>query len=97
MLALVQTLAWAGVTAYGIWRFAKVLELFAPAPVTVSPDGDDDIVVPDDLLAFAATLQDPWAIEDTIKVMRERYVDLRDWNRVRSAMGIGALPNQNNP
>jgi hypothetical protein len=43
-------------------------------------------------LAFAGTLNEPWAIEDTVKVIKERYVDLRDWNRVRAAMGIGALP-----
>jgi hypothetical protein len=98
MLDFLGTVVWAGVVVYGIWRFAPVLEKFVPAaPVVASDLTRDDIVVPDDLLAFAASLQDPWAIEDTIKVMRERYVDLRDWNRVRSAMGIGALPNQNNP
>jgi hypothetical protein len=95
MLDLLGTLVWAGVAFYGIWRLAPVLEKFAPlAPVVASDLARDDVEVPEDLLAFAGQLQDPWAIDDTVKVIRERYLDLRDWNRVRSAMGIGSLPEQ---
>lgn len=94
MLAFLGTLVWAGVTVYGLWRFALVVERFAPAPTGAPVRSSDEVEVPDDLLAFAGQLQDPWAIEDTIKVMRERYTDLKDWNRVRSAMGIGNLPEQ---
>jgi hypothetical protein len=95
MLTFLGTLVWAGVAVYGIWRLAPVLEKFAPVtPVVASDLTRDDIDVPEDLLAFAGQLQDPWAIEDTIKVIRERYLDLRDWNRVRSAVGIGNMPEQ---
>lgn len=87
-------MVWATVVWYGLWRFAQVLERFAPVHPNVPEPSPDDVEVPDDLLAFASQLQDPWAIEDTIKVMRERYADLKDWNRVRSAMGIGNLPEQ---
>lgn len=94
MLTFLGTLVWAGVVVYGIWRLAPVLERFAPVQPGASEPSPDEVDVPDDLLAFAGQLQDPWAIEDTIKVMRERYADLKDWNRVRSAMGIGNLPEQ---
>lgn len=91
MLDFLGTLVWAGVACYGIWRFAPVLERFASVHAD-APDDIEDVTIPDDLLAFASALKDEWAVEDTVKAIKERYLDLRDWNRVRSAMGIGIIP-----
>jgi hypothetical protein len=52
-------------------------------------DAFANFTVPDDLMALALQHPEPWAQEDVLKVVRERYEMLRDWNLVRSAMGIG--------
>ena len=58
------------------------------------PDGPSNAIpeavdVPEDLLALAMQENEVWAQEELLRVMRERYETYRDWNRVRSAMGLG--------
>jgi hypothetical protein len=76
---------WAIVAAYAVWRFAAVVECFAPHADA------DEVEVPEDLVALAMTHTEGWAQEDTLKAMRERYDQLRDWNRVRAAFGVGRI------
>jgi len=45
--------------------------------------------VPEDLMALAMQENEMWAQEELMRVIRERYEMYRDWNRVRSAMGLG--------
>ncbi len=91
LLELFSSVVWALAACVCVFRFSDAIETFSPSGV--DPEEDPlEAEIPQDLLAFATSLKDEWAIEDTIKVMRERYADLRDWNRVRAAMGIGSLP-----
>ena len=82
-------LLWAAVAVYAVWRFAAVVECFAPHAGTETDA--DEVEVPEDLVALAMTHTEGWAQEDTIKAMRERYDQLRDWNRVRAAFGVGRI------
>jgi hypothetical protein len=84
-------LVWAGVVVYGIWRFAQVLDRFAPVRST-TPDGDAVVEVPADLVGMAMRERELWAQEEMVRAMRERYNDLRDWNLVRSAFGAAPTP-----
>ena len=45
--------------------------------------------LPDDLVAWAMQETEKWAQDSALKVARERYDALKDWNRVRAAVGIG--------
>lgn len=78
---------WAAVVTYGVTKVAETAALFAPKPeqsaVEVLPD------VPEDLIALAMAEQETWAQEETLRAMREKYEMFRDWNRVRSAFGVG--------
>jgi hypothetical protein len=47
--------------------------------------------IPEDLVALAMQENEAWAQEELLRVMRERYEELRDWNKVRSAVGIGRI------
>lgn len=50
------------------------------------------VVIPDDLEALAMRESEPWAQDDLRDVIKERYRNLNDWQKVRRAMGIGELP-----
>lgn len=92
MLALLGTLVWAGVAVYGIWRMARVLDRFVPAQTAVSAaaKSEDVAMVPADLVAVAMMESEPWAQDDMMRVIRERYNTFGDWNRVRAAIGVAS-------
>lgn len=90
LIDLLQVLLWPGVGAYAVWRWAAVAERWAPARADLTPD-PKDAPVPDDLVALAMTHSEPWAQEDTLKAMRERYAELQDWQKVRFAFGVGRV------
>lgn len=84
-------LLWAAVAVYAIHRLSAVLDRFAP--VRSSPE---DLVpqlveVPEDLVAVAMQEREGWAQEEVLRAARERYEELKDWNKVRSAFGIGRI------
>ncbi len=84
-------LLWAAVTIYALHRLSAVLERFAPvrsAPEDLVPPL---VEVPDDLVAVAMQERESWAQEEVMRAVRERYEELRDWNKVRSAFGIGRI------
>lgn len=84
---------WAGVVTFGIWRFAQVLEKFAPvSKIEDSPVIPPMVEVPEDLVGMAMLEREPWAQEELLRAMRERYEDLQDWNLVRSAFGVAPTP-----
>lgn len=83
-------LMWGGVTVYGIWRMAQVLERFAP-PKKVAVEDAEEPKLPEDLIAYALSFSESWAQEDCLKALRQNYEKWKDWNRVRAAMGIGRL------
>lgn len=81
---------WAGVVLYAIHRAAAVAQLFAPASAeALLPPAP--VEVPNDLQAVAMQEQAAWAQEEVLRAIRERYEELKDWNKVRSAFGIGQL------
>jgi hypothetical protein len=78
---------------YTVWRFSAVAEqaIARQNPSLPVPTQLEAVVVPEDLVAIAMIHSEVWAQEDTLKAIRERYEQLQDWNRVRSAFGIGSM------
>jgi len=89
-MSLVIHLLWAGVAVYFVYTAAAVLREFKPAaaPSVLPPP---PVEIPEDLVAVANQEREPWAQEEVLRSIRERYEDLRDWNRVRSAFGVGRI------
>lgn len=87
MIALLQTLLWTAVAAYAVWRFAVVVEQFAPK----APKDNAPVDIPHDLMALALSYPEDWAQEQVIRSIRERYETTNDWDAVRMAFGIGRL------
>jgi hypothetical protein len=85
--SVLVAMLWTAVTAYAVWRFAAVLEKFAP----VQPKDQTPVAVPHDLMALALSHEEEWAQEDVMKAIRERYELTNDWNAVRMAFGIGRM------
>lgn len=94
LMELASTLIWASVCVYGIRQASAIATRFvlanSPKQATAANDAYSAIV-PDDLVAVAMQYPDGWAQEDTLKAIRERYEQLQDWNRVRSAFGVGSI------
>jgi len=88
--ALLPHLVWAGVAVYAVTRVSAVLEAWEPTP-PVAPPPADGIVIPEDLVALAMSHRESWAQEDMLRVIREQYDDLKDWNRVRATMNVGRM------
>lgn len=81
---------WASVAVYALHTVLQTVSLFAPKPA--DPAWADDLVdIPDDLLAVAAQEREAWAQEEVMRAMRERYEELKDWNKVRGAFGVGRI------
>lgn len=88
-MILVQLL-WVSVAAYAVHRLATVAERFAPnVPEVVPPSAS--VEVPDDLVAVAMQEREAWAQEEVLRAIRERYEELKDWNKVRAAVGVGRI------
>lgn len=86
----VRSVIWAAVVVYAARLAAAAVVPWHPVATPAAlPDPVD---VPDDLVALAMAQSEPWAQEDMVKAMRERYEQYGDWDRVRSAFGIGHLP-----
>jgi hypothetical protein len=83
-------LLWAAVAVYAIHRLSVVVAQFAPAPpVSTLPPAPAE--VPEDLVGVANQEREPWAQEEVLRAIRERFEDLKDWNKVRTAFGIGRM------
>lgn len=84
-------LLWAAVAVYAIYRLSAVAERFAPKAPEAAPTIPPSVEVPEDLVAIAMQEREAWAQEETLRAIRERYEELKDWNRVRAAVGIGRI------
>lgn len=82
---------WAGVALYTVReavRLGRAVWVTGPdAPVVATAVLNAD--VPDDLVAVAMQENEPWAQEELMRVIRERYETYHDWNKVRASMGVG--------
>lgn len=85
MLRDLASLLWPFVVAYAIWRWAKVAERFAPHGTGVKVE---DVAVPDDLVGLALRESEPWAQDEVMQHIREKYAEHKDWNMVRTAIGV---------
>lgn len=88
---MIGEILWPVAFVIGVYRFSKTLELFSPDKVAKLKAIDPPATVPEDLVALALQENEPWAQEEVMRAVRERYEDLGDWNAVRSAMGIGRI------
>lgn len=87
--SLLETLVWASVATYAVKQLRTAVGLFANDPLA---GGSEEVSpIPEDLIALAMTHREAWAQEDTLRVIREQYEDLKDWNRVRAAMNVGRI------
>jgi hypothetical protein len=82
-------IVWAAVAIYVVWRVEVVLAEFTPIAIASKTASAPAEEIPEDLMALAAAETEVWAQEELVRVIQERYDALKDWNRVRSAMGIG--------
>lgn len=83
-------LLWAAVVVYAIHRWSAVAERFAPVSQEHGlPSAPAE--VPEDLVAVANQERESWAQEEVLRVIRERFDDLKDWNKVRAAFGVGRI------
>jgi hypothetical protein len=83
-------LLWAAVVVYAIHRVGDIVGRFVPdRPDAVLPPAP--VEIPEDLVAVANQERESWAQEEVLRVIRERYEDLKDWNRVRAAFGVGRI------
>jgi hypothetical protein len=83
-------LLWAAVVVYAIHRVGELAVRFAPArPDAALPPAP--VEIPEDLVAVAMLERESWAQEEVLRAIRERYEELKDWNRVRAGFGVGRI------
>jgi hypothetical protein len=89
-VSLVIHLLWAGVAVYFVYTAAAVAREFKPvaAPSVLPPPPQE---IPEDLTAVAMQERESWAQEEVLRAIRERYEELKDWNKVRAAVGVGRI------
>jgi len=92
-----MTTAWAAVLGDLIWAGVLVYAIRTVQSAWTHRAGEsimplvEETAIPEDLMALAMSQTEAWAQEDLLRVVREKYEDLRDWNRVRAAMNIGRI------
>lgn len=92
-------LVWAGVVVFALVRGERVLRdwwvhRYPPVPLT-----EQEVEVPQDIVALAMRESEEWAQEQVLQTAKERYLKVQDasmpdaqkWNLVRRALGIGDL------
>lgn len=90
--SFLSTLVWATIAAALIWRAEIVVRAFLVVKHGEQKDPVNIPEIPNDLEAFASEESELYAQEAVREVIRARYVDLQDWDLVRKAVGIGAMP-----
>lgn len=92
---------WVAVVGYGLWRFAQVTERVGLAfverladfkPIRESLAPPPPPAIPDDLAALAFNETEPWAKEEVLRAIREKYEEHSDWQKVRVAFGVARMP-----
>jgi hypothetical protein len=90
MFPVIVDFLWVAAFVFAVHRFSEVVAMFAPQPVDDGL-GDYNFDVPTDLVAVSLQENEIWAQEEVMRVIRERYEKLGDWNKVRTAMGVGRI------
>lgn len=84
----IAAILWPCVFAYAVWKIAPVITRFAPQGNGIRPD---DVAIPDDLIGYASEYTESWAQDDTLRAIRERYSEYKDWDKVRRAFGLAPV------
>ena len=84
-------LLWAAVAVYTVHRLAHIAERLVPPAPEAAPLPAPLVEIPEDLVAVAMQERESWAQEEVLRAIRERYEELRDWNRVRAGFGVGRI------
>jgi len=87
-LTFLAHLVWALVVLWCVPQVCQTVLAFAPESKD-APELDEAFDIPEDLLALSMQENESWAQEELVRVMREKYETYKDWNRVRTAMGLG--------
>lgn len=85
LIAAIADLLWP-VACYAI--AVMVRDEWRQRQATTNPP---ELVVPEDLVAYAMSHSEQWAQEDAMRAIHQSYEQWKDWNRVRAAMGIGRM------
>ena len=98
-MGVIVHLLWAAVLVFALVRAERVLRDWwgyrYPAPVLT----EQEVVVPQDIVALAMRESEEWAQEEVLQAAKERFLKVKDggmpetqkWNVVRKALGIGEL------
>jgi hypothetical protein len=71
------------------WEQVSEVKAKRAEPMPSAPNVPIPVEIPEDLIAVALQENEVWAQEELTRVIREKYEQYRDWNRVRMAMGLG--------
>lgn len=89
---MIGDILWPIAFAYAAHRLSAAIEAFKPVRASeVSKSEQLDYDIPNDLVALANQENEVWAQEEVLRVIREKFEMLQDWNQVRAAMGIGRI------
>ena len=90
MTSVVNTMIWAIVVLVLAFRMERLANRLMSVKFPSQIDAPSE-PIPDDLEAFALMESELYAQESVREVIRNRYTDLKDWNLVRRAVGIGTI------
>jgi len=90
---LVASLAWTATAVLFVARLSAFAHrwLSMVEKRSASKQPEPPVEIPNDLTALALSETEKWAQDSVLEAIRERYAALHDWNKVRAAMGIGAI------
>lgn len=90
LYGLLASLAWSAVAVLALVRLNALghrwLSLRDATTQTAA-----SVDIPNDLVGLAMGETEKWAQDATLDVIRQRYEMYKDWNKVRAAMGVGAI------
>lgn len=92
-------LVWAGVAIFALVRLEALVRHWLALVYPPALPTEQDVEVPQDIMALAMRESEEWAQEEVLKAAKERFLKVKDatmpdaqrWNLVRRALGIGEL------
>lgn len=90
LYGFLAALAWALLGGLFLWRVDHFAHRWLSAK-RLDPGQEGNVVIPDDLVGLAMNESEKWAQDSVLDTIRERYDKLRDWNKVRRAVGAGEV------
>jgi hypothetical protein len=96
---VIVALVWAGVVVFALVRTEALIRHWLTLVYPPALPTEQDVEVPQDIMALAMRESEEWAQEEVLKAAKERFLKVKDttmpdaqrWNLVRRALGIGEL------